>query len=92
MPGRTDVTAYQPTYRMQAAVCHSPQHQPGSYRYLEVNPVSGALGADVEGVDLRRADEGVIARHRSRFHLPLSMATRDARDLGQPMLHALRAQ
>ena len=46
---------------MQAAVCHSPQHHPGSYRHFEVMPASGALGAEVEGVDLRRADEPIIA-------------------------------
>jgi taurine dioxygenase len=47
---------YQQTFHMQATTAHPPQQAPGTYERLTVTPVSGALGADVTGVDLRSLD------------------------------------
>jgi hypothetical protein len=44
---------YQQTFHMQATTAHPPQQASGTYERLTVTPVSGALGADVTGVDLR---------------------------------------
>ena len=43
---------YEPAYEMPAATSHTPQHQPRDYRHIEVGPLSGALGAEIGGVDL----------------------------------------
>jgi taurine dioxygenase len=48
---------YQPTYRINPATTHAPQREPGRYRRISVHPASGALGADVTGVDLRALDD-----------------------------------
>ena len=60
MPG------YQPTYQMQRAARHAPQQNPGSYELIEVTPLSGALGARIEGVDLAiLSDAGFAEIHRA---------------------------
>lgn len=51
-----------------------------SYRHIQVTPVSGALGAEVAGVDLRGCLEpGVFAEIRSAFHEHLVLFFRDQR-------------
>jgi taurine dioxygenase len=47
---------YQQTFQLQATTAHAPQLAPGTYEKLTVEPISGALGADVTGVDLRSLD------------------------------------
>lgn len=42
---------YQQTFQLQATTVHAPQLAPGTYEKLTVDPVSGALGADVTSVD-----------------------------------------
>lgn len=51
---------YVPTFTYQAAVCHPPQFAPRDYRHFRVKPLTGAMGADVEGLDLASADDAAI--------------------------------
>ncbi len=53
--------AYQATYSMPAAAGHPPQFQSRNYEHFRVTPNSGALGADVEGIDLRQAGDTAFA-------------------------------
>ena len=45
------------TNRMQPSVGHSPQQAPRVYQQIKVRPASGALGAQVTGVDLTDLDD-----------------------------------
>jgi len=53
--------SYQQTYRMQPATAHPPQQAPGRYAHMSVHPVSGALGAEVTGADLKDCDAATFA-------------------------------
>ena len=55
------MAGYVSTYTYQAAICHPPQFAPRSYKHFSVTPITGALGADVEGIDLATASDEAIA-------------------------------
>jgi len=44
-------------YDMQRALLHGPQLSPRGYRHLQVAPLSGAIGAEVTGLDLAGLDD-----------------------------------
>ncbi|MBT5434170.1 MAG: TauD/TfdA family dioxygenase [Alphaproteobacteria bacterium] len=46
---------------MQDAVLHRPQFEPRNYQYITVEPISGALGAEVAGIDLAAIDDATMA-------------------------------
>jgi len=73
MPG------YQPTYQMQQAARHDPQQHPGTYDLLRVTPISGALGARVEGIDLNALDDAGFAEIERALtdHLVLTFPGQD---------------
>ncbi len=87
---------YQQTYRLQPATVHPPQHAPGHYTRLCVSPVSGALGAEVTGVDLQTCDDASFAELERALTDHLVLFVRDqtldpdhqialARRFGPPM-------
>jgi len=51
------MTTYEPAYQMPAAVTHSPQQRPREFSHLSVRPLSGALGAEITGVELATLSE-----------------------------------
>lgn len=53
--------SYIPTFTFQAAVCHAPQFAPRTYRHFTVAPVTGAMGAVVEGLELETASDEAVA-------------------------------
>ena len=55
MPG------YVSTFQYQSAISHAPQFAPRSYRHFTVSPLTGAMGADVEGIDLSSASDAAVA-------------------------------
>ena len=52
------MTTYEPAYQMPVATSHSPQQRPRSFTHIKVRALSGALGAEVSGIDLRSLDDG----------------------------------
>ena len=71
---------YLPTFTYQAAVSHAPQFAPRDYRHFRVAPVTGALGADVEGLDLASASDEAIAELEQALadHLALMIRGQEA--------------
>ena len=51
------MTTYEPAYQMPAAVTHSPQQRPREFSHLSARPLSGALGAEITGVELATLSE-----------------------------------
>jgi taurine dioxygenase len=87
---------YQQTYRLQPATAHAPQQSPAHYTRMSVSPVSGALGAEVTGVDLKTCDEATFAELERALTDHLALFVRDqtldpehqialARRFGPPM-------
>ena len=87
---------YVATFSYQAAVSHPPQFAPRDYRHFRVVPATGAMGAEVEGIDLADAgDEAIGELEQALFdHLALMIRDQDlspesqvafARRLGTPM-------
>jgi len=90
MPG------YISTYTFQPAASHAPQFAPRDYKHFAVEPVTGAMGAVVTGIDLRTADDEAIAELDQALvdHLALMIRDQDltpeqqivfARRLGTPV-------
>ncbi len=88
--------AYRQTYRMQRATVHPPQQRPARYSHMTVQPASGALGAEVTGVDLKDCDEATfeeltraLTDHLVVFVRDQALAPEDqialARRFGKPM-------
>ena len=89
--------SYQQTYRMQSATVHPPQQAPGRYDHMTVSPVSGALGAEIGGADLKDCDAATFAELERALTDHLVVFVRDqvlapedqialARRLGEPMV------
>lgn len=89
--------SYQQTYRMQPATVHPPQQAPGRYERMSVHPISGALGAEVTGVDLKDCDAATFAELERALTDHLVLFVRDqalapddqialARCFGPPMV------
>jgi taurine dioxygenase len=87
---------YQQTYRLQPATAHAPQQSPARYTRMSVHPASGALGAEVTGVDLQTCDEATFAELERALTDHLALFVRDqaldperqialARRFGPPM-------
>ena len=51
------MTRYEPAYEMPAATGQQRQQHPRSFDHFEVRPLSGALGAEVRGLDVRQIDD-----------------------------------
>ena len=51
------MTKYQMAYKMPQATLHPPQRQTHDYRHILVRALSGALGAEVAGVDLGKLSD-----------------------------------
>ena len=70
---------YQTTYTIQRATVHPPQQAPGSYERIAVAPSSGALGAEITGVDVRRLDDVGFGEIERAFtdHLVLFIRDQD---------------
>jgi taurine dioxygenase len=66
-------------YDMQPALAHPPQLAPARYERIAVAPISGALGAEVSGVDLARIDEATMAEIRQALLDHLVLVFRDQR-------------
>jgi len=90
MPG------YITTFTYQSAVSHPPQFAPRDFRHFSVEPVTGAMGAVVTGIDLRTASDEALAELEQAIvdHLALMIRDQDlepaeqiafARRLGKPM-------
>lgn len=79
MPG------YQQTYEMQRAAVHPPQQHPGSYDQITVTPLTGALGARVEGIDLADLDDAGFAEVERALvdHLVLTFPGQDLEPAAQ---------
>ena len=86
---------YVSTFSYQTAICHAPQFAPRAYKHFTVSPVTGAIGADVEGIDLTTASDEAIAELEQALTDHLALMIRDqtlepeqqiafARRLGNP--------
>ena len=87
---------YITTFSYQAATCHAPQFAPRDFRRFRVTPATGAMGAEVEGVDLAHASDEAIRELEQALHDHLALMIRDqdltpadqaafARRLGAPV-------
>ena len=90
------MAGYVATFSYQAAVSHAPQFSPGTYRHFDVTPVTGAIGAVIEGIDLANAsDEAIDELERALIdHIALMIRDQNlepsdqvnlARRLGTPL-------
>ena len=68
---------YKQTYRMQAATAHPPQQAPARYARFRVRPISGALGAEVLGADLKDCDGATFAELEAALTDHLVLFVRD---------------
>ena len=70
---------YQQTFHYCPAQAHPPQQNPRQYRHFEVEPVSGALGAEVHGIDLTRINDDGFAEFETALidHLVLFVREQD---------------
>ena len=73
------MTTYQPTYQMRPAVKHDAQQYPRDYTSFKVSPASGALGADVTGLDVTVMDDQAFAEFETALaeHLVLFVRGQD---------------
>ena len=71
------VARYQPTYQMHAAVTHSPQRQPRDYASFDLSPASGALGAEITGLDIKSLDDAAFAEFETALADHLVLFVRD---------------
>ncbi len=89
------MTTYQHTFVYQPAAAHDAQQHPRSFRHFSVAPLSGAMGAEIEGIDLRTASDEAIAEVEQALTDHLAIIIRDqqfepaeqiafARRLGRP--------
>ena len=87
---------YAATFSYQAAISHAPQFAPHDYRHFTVKPLTGAMGAVVEGVDLARAPDAAFVELEQALtdHIALMIRGQDlspesqiafARRLGTPV-------
>ncbi len=76
---------YQATYSMPEAAAHAPQFQLRNYENFRVIPNSGALGAEVEGIDLRGLGDSAFAEIEQALadHLVLFIRDQDLDPKGQ---------
>jgi taurine dioxygenase len=88
---------YERTYEMARAAVHRPQQAPRRFARFQVRPVSGALGAEATGLDLRALDdvgladlEQALADHLVLFIRDQTLTPADqvafARRLGTPIV------
>ena len=68
---------YVTTFTYQPAICHPPQFAPRDYKHFTVSPVTGAVGADVEGIDLATASDEAIAELEQALTDHLALMIRD---------------
>lgn len=66
-------------YDMQPAVCHGPQLTPAAYMRFRLEPISGALGAEITDVDLAAIDDDVMAEIERAVTDHLVLVFRDQR-------------
>jgi taurine dioxygenase len=64
-------------YDMLPSVAHPPQLAPGHYERIAVAPLSGALGAEVSGVEFGRLDDATMAEVSRAFADHLVLVFRD---------------
>jgi len=55
------MSGYVSTFSYQAAVRHAPQFAPRDFRHFRAIPATGAMGAEIEGIDLASAGDDAIA-------------------------------
>jgi len=80
---------YQQTYEYHRAVIHPPQFEPQHYKYLDLRPASGALGAELFGLDLNtlsepafRELEAALVDHIVLFIRDQALSPQALRDFG----------
>jgi len=71
------MSTYRATSEYYPAVQHLPQQQPKSYKKFKIVPVSGALGAEVFGLDLRLMEGDGITEFESALTDHLVLFVRD---------------
>ena len=68
---------YQQTYEYHPALVHPPQQNPKTYQHFEVRPVSGALGAEVFGLDTTRMRDSAVAEFEAALAEHIVLFVRD---------------
>ena len=66
-------------YDMQPAVCHAPQMAPATYTRFRLEPISGALGAEITDIDLAVIDDEAMAEIDRAIADHLVLVFRDQR-------------
>tara|TARA_B100000029_G_scaffold373012_1_gene367194 strand:- start:394 stop:1317 length:924 start_codon:yes stop_codon:yes gene_type:complete len=79
------MTQYEPAYQMPHAAANEPQRNPHDYQHFEVRPLSGALGAELIGVDVNALSDAAFGELRQALldHQVLAIRDQDLTPAGQ---------
>ena len=71
------MSEYRATFEYHPAVHHPPQQRPRAYSSFELSPASGALGAEISGLDVRCMDDTAFAEFEAALTDHIVLFVRD---------------